>query len=149
MIDGLEINIPMFLPHQKPMLMVDSLVDISDKKVHTTFEILPDNIFAENGVFNEAGLIENAAQTCSCIGAFAYYKAENKAIPLIGFISSIKKLDFFNLPEVGSSIHTEAELLHFFYSGSHSLIQIACTSFQEKKLLLQANMTLFLEKVMP
>lgn len=145
----LDIHIPLFLPHQKPMLMVDTLETISEKKVTTQFTIQPDNLFVKNGYFQESGLIENAAQTSSCVSAFAYYQTVNRRVPLIGFISAIKKLEVFNLPPVAAIITTEAELLHFFHSDHHSLFQIACSIFHQKQLLLQANMTLFLEKVTP
>lgn len=146
---NLDIHIPLFLPHQKPMLMVDTLESISEKKVCTRFTIHPDNLFVQNGLFQESGLIENAAQTSSCISAITYYQTVNQRVPLIGFISAIKKLEILALPPVHSAITTEAELLHFFHSDNHSLFQIACTIFHQKQLLLQSNLTLFLEKVVP
>ena len=62
-----NINIQEYLPHRTPMLMADTVLEITEKYAVTEFTILPDNIFVENGFLTEAGLIENCAQTCSTI----------------------------------------------------------------------------------
>ena len=61
------INIHNFLPHRKPMLMADYILELTPETVITSFDIKPDNIFVFNNEFVEAGLIENAAQTAKTI----------------------------------------------------------------------------------
>lgn len=62
------------------MLMVDLILDINSSFVETTFLIKEDNIFVDNNIFVEAGLIENTAQTCSAIVGKKYFlkKMEQK-----------------------------------------------------------------------
>lgn len=71
------IDIKHYLPHRKPMLMVDMILEMDHENVQTVFEIKADNIFVSNGNFIESGLIENAAQTCSAIVAKDFYVDEN------------------------------------------------------------------------
>ena len=53
------------IPQKPPMVMVDKLIFAEEKKVVTSFLIRRDNIFCSDGVFTEAGLIENMAQTAA------------------------------------------------------------------------------------
>ena len=44
-----NVNIQDFLPHREPMLMVDSLLELTKEKVITTFKIKEDNLFLFRG----------------------------------------------------------------------------------------------------
>jgi 3-hydroxymyristoyl/3-hydroxydecanoyl-(acyl carrier protein) dehydratase len=68
------INIHNFFPHREPMLMTDYILELTKEKVITSFEIKEDNIFVHNNEFVEAGLIENAAQTCSSILGQSFFE---------------------------------------------------------------------------
>lgn len=72
-----SIDIKHYLPHQNTILMVDKFIDIDDQQVETIFEIRKENIFVQNNLFAEVGLVENAAQTCSSIVAQSYFIDEN------------------------------------------------------------------------
>lgn len=108
------IDIKNYLPHRTPMLMVDMIVAMDNQMVETVFELREDNIFMQNGTFVEAGLIENAAQTCSSIVAKGFYVDENNQdkedVAVIGFISALKTLKIHQLPASGSTITTKALL---------------------------------------
>ena len=69
-----------YLPHRKPMLMVDLILELNDHEVKTVFELKADNLFVENGFFAESGLIENAAQTCSSIVGQTFFLDENQNV---------------------------------------------------------------------
>jgi len=109
----LPIDIRRFLPHRKPMLMVDEITRLNDKEITTTLKILDDNIFIENGALSEIGIIENAAQTSSGIIGRPYFDQnegdENYAIQ--GYISKIKSVEIFNLPLLNKTLVTHGRLI--------------------------------------
>lgn len=138
-----------YLPHRAPMLMVDSVLEVDDEKVVTIFEIKKHNIFSANGFFLESGLIENMAQTCSMIVAKNYFvdenKEEKKDVNLIGFISAIKTLKIHALPESGATIMTKAVLVSKFITDTYSLCTIKCKTFKKEIILLEGEITLFIQ----
>lgn len=144
------IDISHYLPHRAPMLMVDVIVDLNDEIVETIFELKPDNIFIQNGTFVEAGLIENAAQTCSSIVAKGFYVDENNEnkddVAVIGFISALKTMKIHTLPKAGSTIHTKAKLSSTFVTDDYTLCTMACTTFCEGRLLLEGEINLFIQE---
>lgn len=140
-----KINIQNYLPHREPMLMVDAVVEIGNKKVTTLFEIKPDNIFIENSRLSGAGLIENIAQTCSAItGQNLFDDSENEqnaGSKVIGFITNIKKVTIHELPEVGSEIISRAVLKSQF----GEICTIGCETFLGEKILVEAEISLFIK----
>lgn len=143
------IQIEQFLPHRAPMLMVDSILDISDKHVVCSFVIQPDNIFVENGLFQEAGLMENMAQTCSSIVGQTFYHDDYNPQSdkrIIGFISGIKQMNVFELPVVGQNVLTNSTLTSRFDGEDYAI----CTMLVQAKvgdvLLSSAEINLFLQK---
>ena len=113
-----DVNINHFLPHRAPMLMIDVLKQLTTTSVTSVFEINSSNVFVENNFFSEVGLIENAAQTCSCIVGKSYFLTRDNEIKenvkLVGFISGIKKATVFMLPMVNQTIKTSATLVSRF-----------------------------------
>ena len=73
MIDLEKIEISNFLPHRPPFLMLDKILLLTDEEVSASFLIKEDNLFVEHNYFNEMGLVENAAQTCSSIVGKSYF----------------------------------------------------------------------------
>jgi len=144
------IDIKNYLPHRKPFLMVDMISKMDDTSVETFFKISADNIFIENNLFAESGLIENAAQTCSAIVAKGYYVDENnvdkEAVDVIGFISAIKKLQVFSLPKSGTTITTKATLVSNFVTDDYSLCTMNCKTFERENLLLEGEINLFIQE---
>lgn len=132
------------------MLMVDEITEISQNDVTTIFKIKNDNLFVDNGVFTESGLIENAAQTCSAIVAQPLFLDEKnffkKDLKLIGFISAIKNLKVLSLPESNSEITTKATLVSRFDTDDFAICTMKCTSFWENKPLFQAEINLFIQE---
>lgn len=130
--------------------MVDEITEISQKEVTTIFKIKNDNLFVKNGFFAESGLIENAAQTCSAIVAQPLFLDEKnffkKDLKLIGFISAIKNLSILSLPKSNSEIITKAMLVSRFDTDDFAICTMKCTTFQEKKLLFEAEINLFIQE---
>jgi predicted hotdog family 3-hydroxylacyl-ACP dehydratase len=144
------IDIKNYLPHRSPMLMVDMILIMDEQKVETVFEIKPTNIFIQNDMFIEAGLIENAAQTCSSIVAKDYFIDENfqdkQNVDVIGFISAIKTLKIHKLPKVGTTIKTISTLVSKFITDDYSLCTMNCQTFCNEELLLEGEINLFIQE---
>ncbi|WMI69467.1 ABC transporter permease [Mangrovimonas sp. YM274] len=144
------LEISQFLPHRPPFLMVDYILSIGDDHVSTSFEIKPDNIFIEQGRFNEAGMVEHAAQTCSAIVGKSYYTRQGEEVlqekKLIGFISAIKKVTIIECPKVGEIITSQATLKSRFDSDDYSICTFECKVRQEEKELLSCEMNLFIQE---
>jgi acyl dehydratase len=123
---------------------------MDEEKVETIFEIKGDNIFIQNNTFIEAGLIENAAQTCSSIVAKDYFVDENNQdksdVDVVGFISAIKSLKIHKLPEVGSTIKTISTLVSKFVTDDYSLCTMSCQTFNNEELLLEGEINLFIQE---
>ncbi|MDR1543437.1 MAG: pseudouridylate synthase [Prevotellaceae bacterium] len=96
------INISELLPQRPPFVMVEKLLFCDLEKTKTSFKIESGNIFVENGVFTQSGIIENVAQTCAV--RMGYLNEDVK----IGMIGSINDFEFFGiLPKTGEIIETE------------------------------------------
>lgn len=141
-----SIAVKNFLPHQDPMLMVDLISHLTPNEVITRFCIKSDNILMHNGRFQEAGLIENAAQTASCIlGQHYYAKQKDKTQPkTIGYISVIKTFQILHLPAVDEILETKAKLISQHSLQDVDLCTIKVESFVVDKLVAFGELNLIL-----
>lgn len=145
-----RIDISNFLPHRAPMLMVDWILEITDERVESVFTIPEKNIFLQNDLFCEPGLIENAAQTCSAIIGKQYFvdehnEADNPST-VIGFISAVKTMNIHFLPKAGATIRTVAVLGSKFISEDYSISTMHCTTYDNGELLLEGEINLFIQE---
>lgn len=85
--------------------MVGRLLHVDELTTRSSFVITPDNIFVKNGMFQEAGLMENIAQTAALRAGYKV-QAENKLVET-GYIGAIKDFEIFGLPNAGDEITTE------------------------------------------
>jgi predicted hotdog family 3-hydroxylacyl-ACP dehydratase len=97
-------NILQFIPQRPPVVMVDTLYSCDEKGSTSGLTILKENIFCEAGVFSEAGIIENIAQTAAMHVGYLC-KKNNVPVP-IGFIGAVKNLEISSLPKAGDKIAT-------------------------------------------
>lgn len=130
--------------------MVDLILEIDANFVETIFLIKEDNIFVQDNVFIEAGLIENTAQTCSSIVGKKYFfdedGTENENVNVIGFISALKNVKIHSLPKVGDTIITKADLVSKFAGDDYTLCTMSCNSSVEDQILLECEINLFIQK---
>ena len=143
-----KIDISNFLPHSPPFLLLDKILILTDEEVSASFKIEEDNLFVENNYFNEMGLVENAAQTCSSIVGKSYFEdddTEGKGAILIVFISDIKKITAFSFPKVGSTIISNAKLTSRFDTESYSVCSLECHIFESTNLLLSCELNLVIK----
>jgi 3-hydroxymyristoyl/3-hydroxydecanoyl-(acyl carrier protein) dehydratase len=105
-----KINIEELLPQKRPFIMLDALTHFDKVMTCTRLKITADNIFVENSIFTESGVIENIAQTCAArMGYINKYLCSDRV--KIGFIGSIKDFVFEELPKVGDELKTTVEVI--------------------------------------
>lgn len=101
------IDILALIPQKPPFVMVDELLFSDDNITRTGFTIPADSVFAINGEFSEAGLMENMAQTAAA-GSGNMARIENRAVAN-GYIGQVKNMEIFKLPKVGDMLITETK----------------------------------------
>ncbi|MDR0228216.1 MAG: ABC transporter permease [Flavobacteriaceae bacterium] len=144
------IAIQNYLPHREPMLMVDIIQEITADFVSTSFVVTPDNLFVSKGQLQEVALIENAAQTCSAIvGQSFFFDEEHKEIEnitVLGFISSMKKVTIFRLPNIGDQLITKATLVSKIVGDETVICVIEVEITIDLEAIFKAEINLFLQK---
>jgi predicted hotdog family 3-hydroxylacyl-ACP dehydratase len=148
--DGQKIDIRKFLPHRPPMLLVTDMPFVDSTSVITEFNIQPHCIFLENGYFTEAGLIENAAQTCSAIVGQSFYDVkdfEGTSNDLIGYISAIKKVRIYELPKVHEVLVTKAQLLSRYDLNGVSICTMSSSTFRNDDLIVDCTLNCLIQEV--
>lgn len=100
------------IPQKKPFVMVHALLNFTSKKIMSSFTVLPENLFVENNVLLEPGLVENMAQTVALHTGYDFFLKGQEAPT--GYIGSIKTITINKLPKVNDVIKTEATILHEF-----------------------------------
>ena len=104
-----ELNILDLLPQRPPYIMVDRLTHYDPKTATTLFTVREDNLFCRNGLMEEAGLVENIAQTCAARTGFKHFlehtDKENDKIK-IGVIGMISSMEMKRCPLVGETLET-------------------------------------------
>ncbi|MDC9723573.1 MAG: ABC transporter permease [Urechidicola sp.] len=150
MVDVSKLDISKFLPHRAPFLMVDKVLSIGEEHVSTSFHIKSDNVFVEDDLFNEIGLVECAAQTCSSIVGKSYFEdddLEGLGTKLIGFISTIKSVQLYACAKVGTTIMADAQLVSRFDADDYTICTLSCKITDEEKELLSCELNLFIREV--
>ncbi len=98
------------IPQKAPIVMVDTLYTCDDDRAVTGLTIRGDNMFCENGLFREPGIIEHIAQSAALKSR---YEQQTKNMPpTIGYIGSIKNFALYFFPSVGDQLVTTVEVLH-------------------------------------
>jgi predicted hotdog family 3-hydroxylacyl-ACP dehydratase len=123
--DFKDIDIRTLIPQQSSFVMIDRLVHFDQVFTKTEFEIRPDNLFIEDGIFLEAGLIENIAQTCAARMGYIN-KIILKDEVRLGFIGAIKSLIINKLPDVYSKLETTVEVVNEVFNITLVNAKILC-----------------------
>jgi len=110
-IEGAAVSV--LIPQKPPIEMVDKLWHNDETTTISGFTIKEDNIFCEDGVFKEPGIVENIAQTAALRVGYIVSQMElngEKVNPPIGYIAAIKRLLIHKLPVIGSELKTEVTI---------------------------------------
>jgi predicted hotdog family 3-hydroxylacyl-ACP dehydratase len=135
-----KVRIEELLPQKSPFVMVSALYDYQELSIVTGFEIKKDNLFIEEGRFNESGLIENIAQSIALHTNYNFF-LQNKKAP-VGYIGSVTNVNVFKLPRVGETIQTSVMLLQEFMGVTLVEATVTCGS----EVLISAKMKTVLER---
>jgi hypothetical protein len=96
------------IPQKPPFVMVGKLLYTDATLTRSSFIVAADNVFVNNNLFQEAGLLENIAQTAALGAGYMEYIANKPVAP--GYIGAVKNLEIFNLPKVNDEIMTEVTI---------------------------------------
>jgi len=106
------VNIKDLIPQKKPFVMVDDLRNHTKDEVISSLKIRETNLFFDENVLLEPGLIENMAQTVALHTGYSYFLEGVE--PPTGYIGAIKNVDIVRLPELHETILTKAIILQEF-----------------------------------
>lgn len=104
-------DIKKLLNQRDPILMVNSLEELSENECSAELTIASSNFFCVDGKFTEPGLIEHIAQSASAFVSYRainYHGAQN---PPVGYIGEVKKFALLGeLPIAGATIETKISI---------------------------------------
>lgn len=100
------------IPQKTPFVMVDKLFAFGENTITAGLTVAADNIFVENGNFNESGIVEHMAQSVALYTGYQYF-LKNEPAPT-GYIGSIKNVEVLELPLPGEDLVTEVSVLQEF-----------------------------------
>lgn len=100
------------LPQKFPFVMVDAMYSYTETSLISGLKIQQDNIFVNNNIFLEAGLIEHMAQSVALHTSYQYF-LRNEIAPT-GYIGSIKEIEIKKLPQLNDNIQSEVTILQEF-----------------------------------
>lgn len=92
------------------MVMVDYLLEHSEREASSSLAIRADNLFLCDGAMNGNGLIENIAQTAAAHAGYHFFKNDESVNN--GFIAGIKDFKVISLPALGQSITTQISVIN-------------------------------------
>lgn len=133
-------NIEILIPQRPPFVMIDKLLEVTQTATTTGFTIQADNLFVQDGIFKEPGLVENIAQTAAARAGYVS-KTENKPVP-VGYIGAVNNLQIFSLPKTGDELITEITIENQIFDVTLILGKITCN----QQLIAQCNMKIFISK---
>lgn len=117
LLDLKEIDITDILPQRPPFIMVDRLTYYDPRKATTLYTVREGHFFCAGGKFEEAGLVENIAQTCAArTGYKTKYDPQGDNTIKIGFIGAIKKMDIRRAPHTGEQLETTIVVVEDVFS---------------------------------
>ena len=118
--------------------MVGKLLHADETTTRSSFIITHDNVFVKDGTFQEAGLMENIAQTAALRAGYIAQK-ENKPVET-GYIGAVKDFEVFNLPKVGDELTTEITIQNQIFN----VTVIDSKVWHNGNLLAQCEMKVFI-----
>lgn len=130
------------IPQRPPIVMVDLLSEPTDTEALTGLSVHTDNIFVEDGLLREPGIIEHIAQSAA---AFAGYTSFCKGLPpRLGYIGEIKKCRIHCLPQVGEQMRTQLTILG--EAAGITLLQAQTTLADSETAIAECQMKIFLKE---
>lgn len=126
------------IPQRPPIVEVDTLYEASATEAHTGLTITEDNYFCEEGRLCEPGLIEHIAQSAAVFAGYTTYLRGEE--PHLGFIGEIKKCKIYELPALGSDLHTWIE----FVSDVNGVSLMKAMTIVDERKIAECQIKIFL-----
>lgn len=99
------LNASDFLPQRPPFILVDRMLDCTANSCRTDFLVPEVHPLLRHGYLNEAGVLENIAQTCA-----THIGYQSRFVPIrIGVVASGRNVVIHSLPKVGTRLETVVE----------------------------------------
>ena len=115
----IDFNILDLLPQRPPFIMVDKLTYYDPVVTKTVFVVRDENLFCKDGKMEEAGIIENIAQSCAArMGYKEKTEPHRDGVIKIGFIGMIKKMDLFRNPLAGETLDTTVVIIEEIFNST-------------------------------
>lgn len=129
------------IPQRPPIVMIDTFLGIDTNDVaQAALTVLSNNIFVENNLLQEPGIVEHIAQTAAARAGYLF-KINNEPI-ILGFIGSVDKLKIYRLPNIGERLITSISVI----SEIGDITMISAQTVVEKELIAECRMKIFLKK---
>ncbi len=133
-------NITELIPQRSPILMIDEFLGFDKQVSRSHLLVTDDNLFVDDGVLCECGIIEHIAQSAAARVGFIF-KSKGEPIPL-GYIGAVNSFNLMEYPKVGDEIFTEINVAQEFMNIS--LIEAQCNV--NDNVVAQCKMKIFLEQ---
>ncbi len=118
--------------------MVSKLLYVDKTSTKSSFIINSDNVFVKNGIFQEAGLMENIAQTAALRAGYIA-STENRPVE-VGYIGAIKDFEVFDLPKANEELITETTIENQVFNVTVLLGKV----WHNDKLIARCEMKVFI-----
>ncbi len=132
-------EIKQLIPHRAPIIMVYGLLDFAEGNAETTLTIEPENLFVENGFFNEMGLIEHMAQSVALYTGFK--NKDNLTSAKEGFIAGVKQFKLEQLPLVNQTLITKVLIIY----ETEQMVLVNFETYVDETLIASAQMSTILK----
>ncbi len=127
------------IPQRAPIVMVDEFLSMENNISKTCLTIRQDNIFVDDDIFSECGIIEHIAQSAAARVGFIF-KSQAKEIPL-GYIGSVNDFTLVKTPRINDVIETGITVIQEVFNIT--LIEAICHVGNEK--IASCRMKIFLD----
>lgn len=131
-------NIIPLIPQKPPFVMVGKLLFTDERSTRSSFVIEHDNVFVKDNFFQEAGLMENIAQTAALRAGYVA-QTENKPVA-VGYIGAVSNFEIFDLPKIADEIETEIRVENQIFD----VTVLSGKVWRNGDLLVQCEMKLFI-----
>jgi predicted hotdog family 3-hydroxylacyl-ACP dehydratase len=132
-----DYNVLDLIPQRPPLQMIDKLLFADERSAKGSLYLDANNLFCENGIFRESGLMEFIAQTAA---AFTGYRHKIKgSLVKEGYIGAIRNLEISELPpenaEIQSEILVENEIIGYTIVTGKVYFEDRCIATCEMRIL--------------
>ncbi len=137
-VESLPVDTEPFVPHQKPILCVDKLVEVGERKARLQAEIKNDSPFLdENGFLDESLYVEMVAQGIAATEGFHATSEEREKHQ--GLLMSIKNFKTLKPARVGDQLDIQIEKIGFFEDFG----VVEGTVTRDRELLAQGQISIY------